>query len=319
MDYVIETKGLTKEFGTLRAVDSLDLHVRPGGVYGFLGPNGSGKTTTIRLLLGLLRADAGTARVLGYDVSCDGDAVRASCGALLEHDGLYERLSAEANLDLMGRIWRMERRARDRRTREMLEGLRLWDRRHDPVGEWSRGMKRKLAVARALYARPRLVFLDEPTAGLDPVASAAFIDTLRDLVARDETSVFLTTHDLSDAEHLCDAIGVLRDGRLVAQGTPAEIRALAGGLRVEIVVEQPPAPSRMEELARSLAGFTGVREVALVPTGLTLWLDRGTSTAPLVRFLVEQGIQVEEARKGTATLAEAFLALVDSEGDQDVA
>ena len=189
-----------------------------GIVFGFLGPNGSGKTTTIRLLLGLLEPTAGQARVLGFDLRTQADEIRARTGALLEHSGLYERLSAEDNLEFYGRVCRLPANVRRKRCEELLGNLGLWDRRKEPVGTWSRGMKQKLAIARTLLHRPTLIFLDEPTAGLDPVAAAALHDDLTALVAQEGVTVFLTTHNLAEAEKLCQQVGVINQGRLIASG-----------------------------------------------------------------------------------------------------
>ena len=179
----IRTEHLTCDFGAVRALDDVSLEVPAGIVFGFLGPNGSGKTTTIRLLLGLLEPTGGHAAVLGLDTHTQAAAVRARCGALLEHDGLYERLSAAENLDYYGRIWRIPGPVRAQRIRELLDHVGLWERRADRVGTWSRGMKQKLAVARALLHQPEVVFLDEPTASLDPVAAAALREDLARLWA----------------------------------------------------------------------------------------------------------------------------------------
>src|SRR5438105_4480966 len=164
---IIHTEHLSRFFGTIKAVDDLSLAVPAGIVFGFLGPNGAGKTTTIHLLLGLLEPTAGQAWVMGFDTRTQADAIRARSGALLEFAGLYERMSAEDNLDLYGRIYRMPAPARQARIQELLTHLDLWERRKDQVGKWSRGMKQKLAVARALFHHPPLIFLDEPTAGFD--------------------------------------------------------------------------------------------------------------------------------------------------------
>lgn len=231
--HAIETDGLTRRFGSLCAVDRLSLEIPTNGVFGFLGPNGSGKTTTIRLLLGLIAPTGGRARVLGFDVVRDGAAVRARAGALLEHTGLYERLSAQANLDFHARIAGMTPGDRASRIRELLTQIDLWERRDEPIREWSRGMKQKLAVARALLARPPLVFLDEPTAGLDPVASAALREDLSAMVRREGTTVFLTTHNLVEAERLCQRVAIVSEGALLATGTPAELRGRAGGASLE--------------------------------------------------------------------------------------
>jgi ABC-2 type transport system ATP-binding protein len=229
-EFAIDVQDVCCTFGDLQALDRVTLRVRGGTVFGLLGPNGAGKTTTIRLLLGLVAATSGHARVLGLDLRAESAAVRCRTGALLEHTGLYERLSAEDNLDFYGRVWRLPRVERQERIRELLTEFGLWDRRHDIVARWSRGMKQKLAVARAMLHRPHLLLLDEPTAGLDPVASAALRDDLASLVTRERVTVLLTTHNLVEAERLCAEIGVLSRGRLLAVGTPADVRSDAVSL-----------------------------------------------------------------------------------------
>lgn len=219
----IHTRGLTKHFGSVRAVNGLDLEIPAGIIFGFLGPNGSGKTTTIRLLLGLHEPTSGSAEVLGFDLRTRADAIRAQSGALLEHTGLYERLTAEENLDLFGRFWNIPKEARRDRTRHLLSQLDLWDRRADIVAGWSRGMKQKLAIARSLFHQPSLLFLDEPTAGLDPVAAAALRHDLVTLAEADGVTVFLTTHNLAEAEKICSLVGVIKDGSLIAFAPPGEL------------------------------------------------------------------------------------------------
>ena len=187
----IRVEGLVRDFPKVRALDHLSFDVPSGIVFGFLGPNGAGKTTVIRVLLGLVDPTEGRSEVFGFDPRCNGDAVRARAGALLEHNGVYERLTAYQNLDFYARVWRLSRGDRHARIRELLSQLGLWERRDEAVGSWSRGMKQKLAVARAVLHRPPLVFLDEPTAGLDPVASASLRDDLARLalgrvLAKDE-------------------------------------------------------------------------------------------------------------------------------------
>ena len=192
---IIRTEHLSRFFSTVKAVDDLSLEVPAGIVFGFLGPNGAGKTTTIHLLLGLLEPTRGQAYVLGFDTRTQADEIRTRIGALLEFAGLYERMSAEDNLDFYGRIYHMPAAERRARIKELLTHLDLWDRRRYPVGKWSRGMKQKLAVARALLHHPPLIFLDEPTAGFDPVAAAALRNDLASLVAREGVTVFLNTHN----------------------------------------------------------------------------------------------------------------------------
>ena len=307
-DFAIETDNLTRDFATTRAVDGLTLRVPSGQVFGFLGPNGSGKTTTIRLLLGLLEPTTGTARVLGHDTRQAGQAIRERAGALLEHTGLYERLSAEDNLDFFGRVWHLPAAERAARIRELLTHVGLYDRRRETVGAWSRGMKQKLAVARALLHRPRLVFLDEPTAGLDPVAAAALREDLGALAAREGVTVFLTTHNLAEAEKLCRQVAVIRQGKLLALGHPDELRTRGGRPELVVVGRGFEAPVLAAVRARP-----EVAQAEVENGRLTITLKQAGETAGLLSALVAAGAQVEEVRKGSASLEEAFLDLVDED------
>lgn len=302
---VIRTRALSRHFGAVRAVDQITFDVNGGTVFGFLGPNGSGKTTTIRLLLGLLEPTSGQAEVLGQDTRSGGDAIRQRCGALLEHTGLYERLSAEENLDFYGRVWHLPAAERSARIHELLDGLSLWDRRKETVANWSRGMKQKLAVARTLLHRPQLVFLDEPTAGLDPIAAAALLDDLNQLVHQQGVTVFLTTHNLSEAEKLCDHVAVIRQGQLLSIGSPDELRLRQGGHRLEIV-----GRGFSEAVLSALRQRPEVKSVTQEDHHLALDLNGAVDTAPLVQLLIGQGVQIDEVRKGKASLEEVFLELV---------
>ncbi|MHB1416213.1 MAG: ABC transporter ATP-binding protein [Chloroflexota bacterium] len=309
-DEAIKTEGLSRRFAKVQAVDDLSLTVPKGIVFGFLGPNGSGKTTTIRLLLGLLEPSRGHARVMGFDTIAEGDKVRERCGALLEHPGLYERLSAEDNLDFFGRVWHMSAAERQARSKELLSHMGLWERRRDQVGTWSRGMKQKLAVARTVFHRPPLIFLDEPTAGLDPVASAALREDIRTLAEREGTTVFLTTHNLAEAEKLCGRVAVIRKGKLVAEGHPDELRARTGGPQVEVF-----GRGFTEEALAALRLRPEVAGVKRENGHVVIDLRQDTATAPLVGALVGAGVEVEEVRKGTASLEEAFLAMMEEKGE----
>ena len=305
--YAIRTDHLTRDFGSLRAVDGLSIEVPSGIVFGFLGPNGSGKTTTIRLLLGLLEATSGRAEVLGRDVTRDASSARERAGALLEHPGLYERLSAEDNLDFYGRVWRMPGAARRARIEELLTHLGLWDRRGEQIGKWSRGMKQKLAVARALLHRPALVFLDEPTAGLDPVASAALRDDLARLAASEGATVFLTTHNLGEAERLCAQVAVIRQGKLMAVGHPDELRARSSA-RAEIA-----GRNFGDAVLSALRERSEVKAVDVVNGRLQIDLEDNADMAALVSLVVSNGGLVEEARREKASLEDVFLTLMEEE------
>jgi ABC-2 type transport system ATP-binding protein len=308
-DVAIQTDKLTRDFNGLRAVDELTLRVPAGSVFGFLGPNGAGKTTTLRLLLGLLEPSGGSAEVLGHDIRSEADRIRECSGALLEHSGLYERLTAEDNLEFYGRVFRLDSIERRQRSQELLTSLGLWERRREAIGGWSRGMKQKLAVARSLLHRPSLVFLDEPTAGLDPLAASALRTELADLAQREGVTVFLTTHNLAEAESLCDQVAVIRRGRLLAVGAPAELRAQASNS--ELVVR---GRGFHPGLIRGLEARPEVTGVTHIDGQLRISLRQARGTADLVRWIVAQGPEVEEVRKEFATLEEVFFKLVEEDG-----
>jgi ABC-2 type transport system ATP-binding protein len=308
MLYAIQTRQLTRDFGALRAVDQVSFEVPLGTVFGFLGPNGSGKTTTIRLLLGLIEATSGEADVLGMNVRRQADDIRAASGALLEHTGLYERLTAEDNLDFYGRVWRMPAAQRKARIQAVLEDIGLWERRRETVGTWSRGMKQKLAVARAMLHQPRLIFLDEPTAGLDPLAAAALRDDLESLARQQGVTVFLTTHNLPEAEKLCSQVAVVRGGKLLMVGAPDELRMRTGGPRLEVVGRGLTA-----QVVAGLRALPAVGQVQANETHVEVELKDAEQSAQIVQFLVAQGVQIEEVRKGKASLEEAFLSLMEAE------
>jgi len=306
-DVVIRAEGLSRNFGEVRALDGLTVDVPAGIVFGFLGPNGAGKTTTIRLLLGLLEPTAGRATVLGRDTRADAAGVRERAGALLEHSGLYERLSAEDNLEFYGRVWRLSRWDRRARIRELLEPLGLYERRREPIGGWSRGMKQKLAVARALFHRPSLLFLDEPTAGLDPVAAAALRDDLVHLVSREGATVFLTTHNLSEAERLCHSVAVIKQGRLLAVGHPDDLKARSA-TRAEVT-----GRGFSDTVVGALRSRPEVENVEVRNGRLVLVLRDAAEIAPLISLMVHAGAAIEEVRKDKGSLEDVFMTLMEEE------
>ncbi|HID11560.1 MAG TPA: ABC transporter ATP-binding protein, partial [Candidatus Latescibacteria bacterium] len=272
-----------------------------GDVFGLLGPNGAGKTTTLRLLLGLISPTSGTARVLGHDVG-DG-LVRERVGALLEEDGLYERLTAWENLEYYARIYRMGRERKDG-IREVLGGAGLLERAHEPLSRWSKGMRRTLALLRAFLHDPDVAFLDEPTIGLDPIGARKVREALGRAAGEGRT-IFLTTHNLKEAEELCSRIGVLHRGRLLAVGTPHEVSKKEGGHTVAVSCEG--LDGEMEDL---LAGLPFVAGVEGKGGEVRVLLKDRSRTPDLVRFLIEQGVRVYAVRPEGESLEEAFVALV---------
>lgn len=295
----------------MTALDGLDIEVPTGSIFGFLGPNGAGKTTTIRLLLGLLEPSSGRATVLGRDVRTDSQGIRERVGVLLESDGLYARLTARQNLDFFARVARLDSGEREARIRALLEEIGLWDRRNDPVADFSRGMKQKLALARAFLHRPTLLFLDEPTAGLDTPTAVGLRRELVSLAREEGVTVFLTTHNLLEAERVCDRVAVIRQGNLLAEGPPEAIRS--GGRRSLEITASGVRPALVARLMNS-PDVTGAHVES--DGRLVLDLADGADTAPLVRVLVENGAEVSEARIRGASLEETFLALL---GDDEAA
>ena len=295
------------DFGSVRALDGLDLEIPEGAIFGFLGPNGAGKTTTLRILLGLLDPAAGRRWVLGLDVAADPERVRASVGALLEHHGLYERLSAWNNLEFAGRIVGMTPAERRARSQELLERFGLWDRRDENAGRFSKGMKQKLAIARAIYHRPRIVFLDEPTNGLDPTAAVELRNDLIDLARRDGVTVFVTTHNLAEVEKLCDLVGIIGRGRLRAFGTLESLRRAAGPPHLEFAGPAfPPAAS-------IAAAVSGVRAARIHGDRLIVELHDEAPAAPVVSALVQAGYPVEEMRRVVPSLENVYLATMQED------
>jgi ABC-2 type transport system ATP-binding protein len=303
------TDRLTRTFGAVKALDELTLEVPSGAVFGLLGPNGAGKTTTIRLLLGLIEPTSGRAEVLGLDTATQGQQIRDRVGALLEHTGLYERLTAEDNLDYFASIWGMSRAAKRDRLKELLTHFGLWERRSDRVGTWSRGMKQKLAIARAIVHRPPLVFLDEPTAGLDPAASVALREDIMALAASSGTTVLLTTHNLTEAERVCGLVAVIRAGKLAALGAPAQLRARAG----KSVVRVTGRGFTANGIADALRARSEVAEVTVADGTLEIVPSGQLDTSALIPWLMERGVTIDEVRRETASLEDVYLSLMEDD------
>ena len=304
----IEVHDLTRDYDGLRAVDHISFEVNASSIFGFLGPNGAGKTTTLHMLLGLLEPTAGQAKVLGYDCATQADQVRTHTGALLEHAGVYEQLTAYDNLEFYGRVYRMPAEQRQQRIQELLSDMGLWSRRTDKVANWSKGMKQKLALARAVLHHPQLVFLDEPTAGLDVVSANAVRDDLERMAQRDGVTVFLTTHNMTEAERLCQQVAVIREGKLVAIGHPDELRARSGGPRLEIV-----GRGFTPQVLQALRARPEVAAAQAHNSHLSVDLTGDVDSSSLVELAVREGVQVHEVRRGKASLEEVFLTLMEEE------
>ncbi|GAA2735466.1 ATP-binding cassette domain-containing protein [Actinocorallia aurantiaca] len=305
----IQARRLTKAFGGTRALDGFDLEVPAGTVHGLLGPNGAGKTTAVRVLTTLLRPDGGTARVAGHDVAAEPAAVRAAIGLLGQHAALDEVLSGRQNLELFGRLHHLGARAARLRAAELLERFGLAEAGSRPVSGYSGGMRRRLDLAVCLIRSPRVLFLDEPTTGLDPRARAEVWASVRSLVEEGAT-VLLTTQYLEEADRLADRIGVVDGGRVVAEGTCGELKDLVGGDRLDLVVRDSPD---LERAMRAVAAVTGTSP-ALDRDSRRLGVpvsDRIGALTGVLRALEDAGIGVEDVAVRRPTLDEVFLHLTD--------
>jgi ABC-2 type transport system ATP-binding protein len=303
---VIRTEKLTKRFGDLVAVDGLDLEVHEGEVFGFLGPNGAGKTTTLRLLCALIGATSGTADVAGFRLGRQDPEIRAAVGILTEQPGLYERQSAWDNLVFFATLYGLDRTTAALQAEHFLRLMGLWDRRAEAVATFSRGMKQKMAIARAALHEPRVLFLDEPTTGLDPDAAK----TVREFIVAvrgEGRTVFLCTHNLDEADRLCDRIAFFRQS-VIRIDTPDRLRAELYGRATEFRLMPTP---RAEDLRRVQA-VEGVREAHLENGSIVVSAADQLRTNPLlVRTLVEGGAQVVYVIERKVPLEDVYLSIVE--------
>jgi ABC-2 type transport system ATP-binding protein len=311
----LEASGLTRRFGEVTALEDVSFSIPAGQVVGLLGHNGAGKTTTIRLLNGLLSPSAGSARTLGRDPWADGPAVRARSGVLTETPSLDERMTAREALRFWAELWGVPRSDVTRRIDELLERFDLTDRADDRVGGYSRGMRQRLALARTLLHDPPLLFLDEPTAALDPIASINVRDMVRGLAAGHERTILICTHNLAEAQELCDRVIILRRGRVVADGTPAQVTDAASiPIGVEIEVDAEHAD---DALGIAASRATGGAEVIGPGRVRVDGLPR-ESIPSLVAELVAAGASVYRVSPEQVTLEAAYVALyggADAEGE----
>jgi ABC-2 type transport system ATP-binding protein len=315
MPDAIVTAGLTRRFGDYSAVDDLSLAIPAGSVFGFLGPNGAGKTTTVRMLTSLIEPSSGTAVVAGHQVGKEDTALRRAVGLLTETPGLYDRLSALDNLRFFGRLYGMDDGRIARQSEHYLRLFGLWERRHEPIGGFSKGMRQKVAIARALLHEPTVVFLDEPTSGLDPEAARIVRDVVKELRSAGRT-IFLTTHNLAEAEELCDMIGVFK-GRLIRMDTQQSLRDALFGRGAVVHFAGPADP--WQDVARALPFVRSVAvDVAdgddVVRSALTVTLDDPDAQNPaLIRALIAADAPVRYVEPLRRSLEEAYLALLSGE------
>jgi ABC-2 type transport system ATP-binding protein len=302
-DNGIEVEGLVRDFkGGVRAVDGIDLRVAPGEIYGFLGPNGAGKSTTVLVLTTLLPPTSGSARVAGLDVVRQGAQVRRAIGASLQESALDPFLTGREHMRLQSALHGLGKAERERRGNELLERVGLTEAADRKVGGYSGGMKRRLDLGLALVHGPRLLFLDEPTTGLDPQSRAALWDEVRRL-ADDGVTVFLTTQYLEEADVLADRVGIIDRGRIVAEGSPSELKESIGRPSVEAI---PRDPGERERLLAVMRRFG--EEAAASTGGVAVRLGEGVSDlAEIVRTLDAEGVPIADLRLHSPTLDDVFL------------
>lgn len=303
---MIKTVGLTKKFDEHLAVDRLSLEIAEGEVFGFLGPNGAGKTTTVRMLTSLIGPTAGEATVFGYKVGQDDQDIRRNVGILTETPGLYDRLSARRNLEIYGRLYEVD--DVPGQVEKYLRMLGLWQRRLDAASTFSKGMKQKLAIARALLHEPKVLFLDEPTSGLDPEAAKLVRDFISELRGQGRT-IFICTHNLDEADRLCDRIAVF-NSRLRVVDTPSGLRQQMYGRQVVIHL----ADENAEPFVTAVADCDFINQTQAVDNKLVLTLDDPETYNPeLVRLLVNAGANIRFVGELRHSLEDIYLHLVNEE------
>ena len=309
----ISVRGLVKSYGDVRALDGIDLEAERGTVLGVLGPNGAGKTTAVRVLTTLLQPDAGSAEVIGFDVVADAPALRAQIGLAGQYAAVDENLTGIENLVMVGRLYGNHRKDARRRADELLERFSLTDAGERIVKTYSGGMRRRLDLAAALVANPPVVFLDEPTTGLDPRSRLELWETIEGLVA-DGTTVLLTTQYLDEADRLADRIAVIDRGRVIADGTADELKERVGGLRVEVHVTDAASATAAAEALAPMSDEAPVVEDAKV----SVRVDRETGTImEAARRLDGAGIDADDVAVRRPTLDDVFLTLTGRELSQE--
>jgi ABC-2 type transport system ATP-binding protein len=303
---LIETENLTRKFGELTAVDNLTLKVEKGEVFGFLGPNGAGKSTTVRMLCCLISKTSGKARVGDFDVDREEDRlkIRKMVGYLPGDVGLYENQSAYKNLDFYGKLYEVPSAEREERIKRLLQLLGIWERKEDAVAGFSKGMKQKLAIARALIHEPQLLFLDEPTANLDPLAAKTVRDFVLDL-KKEKRTIFMNTHNLDEAERVCDRIAVLKT-KLVGVGSPEDLERSVSSRKTVVHLE-----SIGDSVLAAVKKLSKVKNVSTNENKLILDMDDPEKDNPqLVRTIVSAGGNIQYVTEERSTLEDVYLKLV---------
>jgi len=303
---MIEVQNLTKTFNGKTVLNGISFEVKEGEIFGFLGPNGAGKTTTMRIILGLLKPTSGNVLVLGQNLG-ENEELRNKVGVLLENDGVYDQLSAYENLDYYAQLYGLSDSVeRKRRIGELLEFVGLSDRRNDKVGEFSKGMRRKLALARAIAHEPEVLFLDEPSSGLDPEAQIMMRELILQLSAEMGVTIFLNSHDLDEVQRICSKIAILQSGEIKAHDTVKNLRDKLGKPRVEITFSDSKDAEKALNILNSL---DFVSDCKWEDSRITAVI-RDEKSSTILSVLMKNGIGVEEIKRVTKSLEEVYLDIV---------
>ncbi len=309
-EYAVDCTGLTRKFGDFTAVDNSNLKIRKGELFGFLGPNGAGKTTTIKMLTTLLTPTSGEARVASYDVRAEAALVRSRIGVVPQEFALFDELTAMENLWYIGELFGMERKELKERSIELLRTVNLLDKKDVPSGGFSGGMKQRLSVAAGLLHRPEILFMDEPTTGLDPQSRIAIRDLTRRLNDSGVTIVY-TTHDMEEADKLCQRIAIMDHGRIIAEGTPTELKDRYGGghlIELELGKHDERILGEIKELVKATSMRFHNHTIELVVASV-----EGGVLHKLSNFLERRKVEVRELRSTEPSLEDVFLNLTSKE------
>lgn len=307
----VETHNLTKMFHKLKAVDELNLEIKEAEIYSLLGPNGSGKTTTVRMLTGLLRPTIGGAKVLGLDISDNLQEIRGRVGHLTETPALYERLTVRQNLDFFAKLYKVPETEIKPRIEEIADLFELPEKLDEPAGTLSKGMKQKVAIARAMFHEPELIFLDEPTASLSPESSKVIREQILKLAKKERRTFFICTHNLFEAERLSSRVGIINHGRLVAQGSPAELRELRKDETVTIF--------RFSTWENNTKGFFEDLKIEIIEQNQdqkyvsVIIKDIEKQTPSIINSLAKNNFQLVEVKHEFPTLERIYLELIELE------
>ena len=313
MDYAVITEGLSRNFGDIEAVDSIDLRIPRGEIYGFLGPNGAGKTTLVRMLITLLLPSSGSATVAGYDIVKQPNDIRLRIGAALQDAALDLKQTGRELLRLQGRFYGLSRRDVDTRFNDLADLIDIGDAVDRLIGTYSGGMKRRLDLAASLIHNPELLFLDEPTTGLDPISRARVWEEVRRVNKERDVTIFLTTQYLEEADELADRVGIINRGRLMAEGTPSELKRSLGN---DVIIAQ--VDGQAEQAREAVQHLEGVVGVEATGSDVIIQASNGAAVISSVALaLNERRVDVREITLRTPTLDDVFLSVAGARMEEE--